>query len=87
MASYRVLLRRSAAKEIEGLPSKDRQRVVAKIALLAENPRPPGCEKLSGAEKYRIRQGDHRIVYEIVDRELIVTVVKVGNRREVYRSV
>ena len=85
MASYRLVIRRSAGKEIEALPLKDRRRVVTKIHGLAENPRPAGCEKLSGEEKYRVRQGDFRILYEIVDHELIVTVVKVGHRREVYR--
>ncbi|MDP9177092.1 MAG: type II toxin-antitoxin system RelE/ParE family toxin [Gemmatimonadota bacterium] len=85
MANYSVLIRRSAAKEIEALPLKDRRRVVARIEALAGNPRPPGCEKLSGEEKYRIRQGNYRILYEIVDRDLIVTVVRVGNRRDVYR--
>jgi mRNA interferase RelE/StbE len=85
VASYRLVIRRSAGKEIEALPPKDRRRVVTKIQGLATNPRPVGCEKLSGAEKYRLRQGDYRILYEIVDRDLIVTVVKVGNRRDVYR--
>lgn len=84
MASYNVLIKRSAAKEIEALPAKDRQRVVTKIQALANNARPPGSEKLSGNDKYRVRQGDYRILYEIVDRDLIVTVVKVGNRRDVY---
>lgn len=85
MASYRLVIRRSAGKEIEALPSRDRRRVVTKIQGLAANPRPAGCEKLSGEEKYRLHQGDYRILYEIADRELIVTVVKVGNRRDVYR--
>ena len=67
------------------MPTKDRQRIVARIGALAENPRPVGSEKLSGDEKYRLRQGDYRILYEIVDAELIVTVVRIGNRREVYR--
>ena len=83
MASYNVLIKRSAAKEIEALPKKDRLRVIDKIQRLATNPRPPGCEKLSGSEKYRLRQGDYRIVYEIVDLDQIVTVVKIGNRRDV----
>ena len=74
MANYSVLIRRSAAKEIEALPLKDRRRVVARINGLTGNPRPPGCEKLSGEEKYRIRQGNYRILYQIVDRDLIVTV-------------
>ena len=76
---------RSAAKELERVPTKDRQRMVAKIGALAGNPRPVGAEKLSGEDKYRVRQGDYRILYEIVDSDLIVTVVRIGNRREVYR--
>lgn len=85
MASYSVRVKRSAAKEIEALLPKDRRRVVAKIQALSSDPRPVGCEKLSGEDKYRLRQGDYRILYEIIDSELIVTVVKVGNRRDVYR--
>lgn len=85
MASYSVVIRRSAGKDIEALPTADRRRVVARIRALATDPRPVGCEKLSGEEKYRLRQGDYRILYEITDRDLIVTVVKVGNRRDVYR--
>ena len=85
MASYSLHIRRSAAKEISALPAKDRRRVVARITVLATDPRPVGCEKLSGEEKYRVRQGDYRILYEIIDADLIVTVVKVGNRRDVYR--
>jgi mRNA interferase RelE/StbE len=85
VASYSVLVKRSAAKEIEALPPKDRRRVVARIQGLSGNPRPAGCEKLSGEEKYRLRQGNYRILYEIIDRELSVTVVRVGNRGEVYR--
>lgn len=85
MASYSVLITRSAAKEIESVPTKDRQRIVRRIGALALDPRPVGVEKLSGDEKYRIRQGDYRILYEIEDEQLIVTVVRVGNRREVYR--
>jgi mRNA interferase RelE/StbE len=76
---------RSAAKELERVPTKDRHRIVARIGTLADNPRPAGAEKLSGDDKYRIRQGDYRILYEIVDTALIVTVVRVGNRREAYR--
>lgn len=71
------------AKEIGDLQEADCQRVVAKIQLLACNPRPNGCEKLSGAEKYRIRQGDYRILYEIDDSTKSVIIVKVGNRKEV----
>ncbi len=85
MASYNVRITRSAAKEIEAVPLVDRQRIVAKIQALGDDPRPPGCEKLSGDEKYRLRQGHYRILYAIMDQELVVTVVKVGHRREVYR--
>jgi len=85
VASYRVLIKRSAAKELEAVPLKDRRRLVARIERLAANPRPVGAQKLSGEEKYRLRQGDYRILYEIVDDDLIITVVRVGHRRDVYR--
>ena len=85
MASFSILFTRSAAKELERVPTKDRHRIVTRIGTLADNPRPMGTEKLSGDDKYRIRQGDYRILYEIVDADLIVTVVRIGNRREVYR--
>ena len=85
MASYRLLIKPSAAKEIEALPKQDRRRIVAKITALAFDCRPPGCEKLSGHDQYRLRQGNDRILYEIQDLDLVVLVVKVGHRREVYR--
>lgn len=80
MASYSVRVKRSAARELEAIPLQDRRRIVARIQSLRATPRPPGCEKLSGEEKYRLRQDDYRILYEIVDRDLIVTAVKSGNR-------
>ena len=86
MASYSLLIKASAAKELEATPKKDRIRLAARIASLAFTPRPPGTEKLSGEEKYRIRQGDYRILYLVEDAKLTVTVVKVGHRREVYRT-
>ena len=83
---YRIEIKRSAAKEIEAIGRlRDRQRVVARIMRLAEDPRPPGCTKLTGKEAYRIRQGDYRIVYTIADDVLVVEVIRVGHRREVYR--
>ena len=86
MAKYRILIKPSAVKEIEAIsPKKDRQRIVGRITKLADNPRPPGCEKLSGQEKYRIRQARYRIVYSIEDQDLIVYVVKIGHRKDVYR--
>ena len=85
MASYSVLIKRSAGKELERLPDKPRRQIVKKILALADHPRPPGCEKLTGEELYRIRHGDYRVVYEIEDAALTVIVVRVGNRRDVYR--
>jgi mRNA interferase RelE/StbE len=85
VASYRLFIKPSAVKDIEALPKKDRSRIVAKIQTLAGNPRPPGCEKLSGHELYRLRQGNYRILYTLHDADLIVVVIKVGHRREVYR--
>ncbi len=70
---------------MEAVPLKDRRRIVARIEGLRTDPRPPGCEKLSGDDKYRIRQGNYRILYEIQDQALIVTVVRVGDLRDVYR--
>ena len=86
MAKYRVLIKPSAVKDIEAIPlKKDRRRIVERIRKLEENPRPPGCEKLSGQDKYRVRQGRYRIVYSIEDQDLVVYVVKVGHRKDVYR--
>lgn len=85
MASYRLVIKPPAAKEIEALPKQDRRRIVAKILSLSRDPRPLGCEKLSGHDQYRLRQGNYRILYEIRDLVLVVVVVKVGHRREVDR--
>ena len=86
MERYKVSIKRSAVKEIEAIPQKkERQRIVRRIGKLAEEPRPAGVQKLSGQNKYRIRQGNYRIVYSIEDNELIVFVVKVGQRQDVYR--
>jgi mRNA interferase RelE/StbE len=87
VASYRVFIKPSAAKEIEAVgQKKDRQRIVAAIRSLRRDPRPAGCEKLSGErDRYRIRVGRYRIVYSIGDAELRVVVVRVGHRKDVYR--
>ncbi len=84
MASYKISIKRSAAKELEKIALPDRKRIVEKIRDLASDPRPPGCKKLSGQEKYRLRQGNYRILYQIHDDELIIMVVKIGHRRDVY---
>ncbi|MEW6570880.1 MAG: type II toxin-antitoxin system RelE/ParE family toxin [Nitrospirota bacterium] len=80
MAKYKILIKPSAVKEIENIPRKDRLRIIQKIQDLANNPRPQGCEKLTGENRYRIRQGVYRIVYLVSDRELHIIVVKVGHR-------
>lgn len=87
MGRYRVLIKTSAAKEIEAVDEKKlRQRIVRKIQSLAEDPRPPGSEKLSGqADRYRVREGHYRVVYSVEDAEREVCVVKVGHRKDVYR--
>jgi mRNA interferase RelE/StbE len=85
VAKYRLLIKPSAVKEIEAIPlKKDRKRIIDRLLKLAENPRPPGCEKLSGQNKYRVRQGRYRILYVIEDDKLLVYVVKVGHRKDVY---
>ena len=85
MAGYKILVKRSVEKDLAAIPKNDLRRILNKIESLAENPRPQGCEKLSGQEKYRIRQGRYRIVYSIQDNELTVWIVKVGHRKEIYR--
>lgn len=85
MASYRLLIKPSAAKELERVPRKDRRRLVTRLRALAQRPRPPGAEKLSGHDLYRVRQGDDRFLYEITEQDLTVLVIKIGQRREVYR--
>ena len=88
MASYRLRIKKSAAKELEAIARKsDRQRVAKRVASLAVDPRPPGCKKLSGAERYRVRQGSYRIVYSIEDEDLVVYVIKIGDRKSVYRAL
>ena len=88
MASYKVVIKKSAAKELQDIAGKkDRQRLVERIRGLAGNPRPMGAEKLSGTrDKYRIRQGNFRVLYEIEDDVLTVYVVKIADRKDVYRQ-
>jgi mRNA interferase RelE/StbE len=86
VANYRLLTKRSAAKELEALTKKDLARIAAKIQRLSAHPRPPGSEKLSGEEKYRLRQGDYRVLYSIDDKAMTVTIVKIGHRREIDRG-
>jgi len=85
VAKYNILIKPSAVKEIENIARKDRLRIIQKIQGLANNPRPQGCEKLTGENRYRIRQGVYRVVYSVADRELHIIVVKVGHRRDIYK--
>ncbi|MDT5296454.1 MAG: mRNA interferase RelE/StbE [Acidobacteriota bacterium] len=82
--SYEVLILRRAQKELAALPATAYERVRDAVAALAERPRPPGCKKLVGREGWRIRSGDYRVIYEIDDARKRVTVLHVGNRRDVY---
>jgi mRNA interferase RelE/StbE len=86
MASYELVFKRSVAKDLRAFPKVDVKRILQRVRSLADDPRPPGCEKLSGQERYRIRQGIYRIVYSVEDDVLVVLVVKIGHRRDVYRS-
>ncbi|MGH9229554.1 MAG: type II toxin-antitoxin system RelE family toxin [Acidimicrobiales bacterium] len=84
--SYKVEIARRAIRSLRDLPRREQQRVRAAIDLLADDPRPPGCRKLTGEENaYRVRVGDYRIVYEVLDDRLLIHVVRVGHRRDVYR--
>lgn len=83
--TYQLVMKRSAEKELLALPAADQARVEKLILSLAENPRPIGCEKLSGRMEWRVRAGNFRVLYTIDDNTVIVVIVKVGNRREVYR--
>lgn len=80
MAEYKIYFKRSAVKDLDTISKKDLQRTINRIDLLKKDPRPPGCEKLSGQERYRVRQGNYRIVYSIQDNQFIIQVVKVRQR-------
>lgn len=82
---YEVFFRKSVEKDFKSFPKKDLQRIIKLIGFLADDPRPPGCEKLTGQDRYRFRQGRYRIVYFIQDHALTIWVVKVVHRKDVYR--
>ena len=86
MANYRLTFKKSVTKDFRLIPKDDVRRILKRIEALADDPHPMGCEKLSGQERFRVRQGVYRIVYEILDEELVIVVVKVGHRREVHRE-
>jgi len=84
MARYSLVFKRSVAKDLRAIPNRDVRRILNRIEGLRDEPRPTGCEKLSGQERYRIRQGAYRIIYGIEDDCLVVTVVKLAHRKDVY---
>lgn len=85
MAAYNIFFKKSVWKDFEKITKEDLERILARIKILSQDPRPPGCEKLIGQNRYRLRQGRYRIVYSIQDDEHTVWVVKVGHRKDVYR--
>jgi mRNA interferase RelE/StbE len=85
MGEYKILFKESVEKDLRSIPKKDLKKILLRIQMLAKDPRPPGHEKLTRQETYRIRQGTYRIIYSIQDQDLTVWVVKVGHRKDVYR--
>lgn len=86
MATYEIVFRKSVRKDLDPIPKRDVRHILDAISALADNPRPPQSCKLSASEKYRLRCGTYRVLYEIRDEVLVICVVKVGHRHEVYRS-
>lgn len=86
MGKYELVFKKSVSKDLQAIPKRDVSRILKRIEALSDDPRVVGSEKLSNLERYRIRQGVYRIIYEIDDSRLIVMVVKVGHRSEVYKQ-
>ena len=85
MGRYKLVFRISIIRDMRRIPNRDLRRILAAIDALSEDPRHAGAEKLPGQERYRVREGDYRIIYEIRDDEVIVVVVKIGHQKDVYR--
>jgi len=85
MAGFEILFKESVWKDLKKVPENHLKRILSRIEKLKDNPRPNGCEKLTGQELYRVRQGKYRIVYSIQDTELTIWIIKVGHRSSVYR--
>ena len=87
MAKYKITFKKSVAKDLRNIPNQDVKRILSRIDGLLENPRAKGCIKLSGQERYRVRLGIYRIIYEILDERLVIQVVKIGSRASVYQTI
>jgi len=86
MVKYKIKIKKSANKELQKIPTKNLRKIIKKIQLLANEPRPKDCEKLTEQERYRIRQGNYRVVFEVHDKEKLIVIFKIGDRKEIYRS-
>lgn len=86
MASFELRFKKTVAKDLQKIPNQHVKRILERINALSDNPRPPGCEKLSAQERYRLRQGAYRIIYEIREQQLIMLVVKIAHRGTVYQA-
>ena len=84
MAKYEVLFKKSVSRDLRALPKGDVRKILTRIKALADNPRAPGCKKLSGQQYFRVRQGNYRIIYEILDDQLAIHVIKVAHRSRAY---
>ena len=82
--SYQLLIMRRAQKQLAQLPPRDYERIRDALAALAQDARPPGCRKLVGRDGWRVRVGDYRVIYEVNDKQRVVTVLQVGHRRDIY---
>ncbi len=86
MAKYNVTFKKSVAKDLRSIPNADITRILERIDKLSDNPRAQGCIKLTGGDKYRVRQGIYRIIYQIRDNTLVINIVKIAHRSNVYKS-
>ena len=85
MAEYKIYFKESVEKDIRNIPKKELTKIIRRIRKLATRPRPPGCEKLTDQENYRLRQGQYRIIYSVQDKDLTIFIVKIAHRKDIYR--
>ncbi len=86
MGKYKLQIRKSAAKELEAIPGQDAAKIIAHIRSLSDDPRPHGSNKLSAKEQYRLRIGNYRVIYAVLDKERFVHIIKIGHRKDVYQN-